>query len=726
MSGLHALLDRIFTPQMVWTIISLGLGAITVTLLLLMWTRWGQYQPLRKCVILSVVAHLLLAAYTSTVQVVLSGNPQSTEPAMRVSSVEVVEEDLESAPEVAEQPVPPEEPWELLATDDPAPAPDVTEPNREETSEPALDEPPPAESVDLAADLAAAPIEPDAAQTPEPSPAELDAPAEEASPAEDAAAIEAPEPEQRPDEPEPLPETHQPERPADIASAPLDASNPDPTQVPSELLTEPTQAPRLADLPRSTETEAAIPGPVDVTAPPVTTPADVDLPVPVLGRLKPVATHDPAIADTAAQGTSPPRVAAESADPLPGAGEIPLSGEASVLPAELTSPPELAASDPNAPPPPPTEVPELYRERLSPDREAVAAEHGGGADTEAAVNAALAWLARHQSTDGRWSARQFGAGREQRVAGQDRSGAGAQADTGVTGLALLAYLGAGYTHLSGEHQATVRKGLEYLLRTQAPNGSLGGQAEIYSHMYCHAMAAIAVSEAYALSRDKQLAAPLRRAVQYTLRAQHPTTGGWRYQPGDLGDTSQLGWQLMVLKSAELAGLAIPARTRDGAARFLQSVASGPQKGLASYRPGERATRTMTAEALVCRQLLGQVGDNAPAREAASFLLGELPGAARANYYYWYYATLALFQLQGDAWPRWNDALQSTLLASQRSDGDLAGSWDANDVWGGHGGRVYSTAMAALCLEVYYRYLPLFGYRPEADAAGRPRPAPPRR
>ena len=42
------------------------------------------------------------------------------------------------------------------------------------------------------------------------------------------------------------------------------------------------------------------------------------------------------------------------------------------------------------------------------------------------------------------------------------------------------------------------------------------------------------------------------------------------------------------------------------------------------------------------------------------------------------------------------------------DGQAAGTWDPDPQWGGYGGRVYSTATAALCLEVYYRYLPIYG------------------
>ena len=126
---------------------------------------------------------------------------------------------------------------------------------------------------------------------------------------------------------------------------------------------------------------------------------------------------------------------------------------------------------------------------------------------------------------------------------------------------------------------------------------------------------------------------------------------------------------------------------------------------------------MTAEALVCRQFLGIVDSPQTLSEASSFVLQEMPGAGRTNHYYWYYATLGMYQLQGEPWRRWNEALQKNLLATQRHDGALAGSWDPDPVWGGCGGRAYSTALATLCLEVYYRFLPLY-----VEAAGRERRA----
>ncbi|NOZ38908.1 MAG: hypothetical protein GXP24_01615 [Planctomycetes bacterium] len=363
--------------------------------------------------------------------------------------------------------------------------------------------------------------------------------------------------------------------------------------------------------------------------------------------------------------------------------------------------------------PPPTEspLPDTYADRFAKDRDALVEQRGGSAQTERAVRAALGWLATAQSKNGGWDASRFGAGIARVVLDQDRRGAGAQADMGVTGLALLAFLGSGHTHTGGTYTHEVAGGLEYLRQRQRVDGSLYGEANFFARMYCHSMATFAVCEALALTNDERLEPMARAAVRYTLSMQHPTDGGWRYQRGDTGDTSQLGWQLMTLKSAQLAGIDIPPITWTRVDHFLRRVRRGNAGGLAAYRPHSSVSRTMTAEALFCRQLqqeqqLGQLSD-AAIKEAIASVTKELPTASRRNFYFWYYATLALHRNQGqsaaaaEAWEAWNHALTTTLLATQQSDG----SWDVNTAWGGCGGRVYTTALSALCLEVYYRYNP---------------------
>jgi hypothetical protein len=356
------------------------------------------------------------------------------------------------------------------------------------------------------------------------------------------------------------------------------------------------------------------------------------------------------------------------------------------------------------------EIPEPLQARVAADRLKAAQPFGATPRTETAVLAALDWLAGAQSADGRWDADAHGAGRETKTLGHDRYGAGAQADMGISGLALLAFLGAGETHLAGKHRVAVQHGLEFLLANQTGDGNLAGSAELFAAMYCHGIATLALSEAYALTGDNRLLPGLQRALQFSITAQS-AAGGWRYRPNeptDPGDMSQFGWQLMALKSADLGGIPMPINTRARMIRFLQSCSIGKSRGLAGYRPGDRGSRTMTAEALVCRYFLDAENSPAALDEGVAYVMEEPPRRQTANYYYWYYGTLAMFQHQGEDWRRWNAALQAELLARQRWDGASAGSYDPDDLWGGYGGRVYSTALAALCLEVYYRYLPVHG------------------
>ena len=153
----------------------------------------------------------------------------------------------------------------------------------------------------------------------------------------------------------------------------------------------------------------------------------------------------------------------------------------------------------------------------------------------------------------------------------------------------------------------------------------GDLAQGGGNMYSHGLSAIVLCEAYAMTQDNGLRGPAQLSLNHIMYAQDPVGGGWRYTPRQPGDTSVVGWQLMALHSAELGGIPIPTQTRARMVRFLQSCSSGRSRGLASYRPGPRPSRTMTAEALVCRYFLS--ADNAPATidEAAACIVEERPG-----------------------------------------------------------------------------------------------------
>ena len=372
---------------------------------------------------------------------------------------------------------------------------------------------------------------------------------------------------------------------------------------------------------------------------------------------------------------------------------------------------------------PPADVPAIYRSRLDANRSALARRAGASTASEEAVERALQWLSRHQDADGRWD----GATAKYRdgtvVEGDDDYMTHCppgdvcfgecyywEADTALTGLALLAYLGAGYTHLDGQYADTVARGLEFLRLSQKPDGDLRGRSQAVG-MYCHAMATLAMCEAYALTADPKLRAPVERAVDFLLKSRAQDRLAWRYAPGaPVGDTSILGWVVMCLKSAQEVGIPITGNARQGVLTWLGKVASGTSNGLARYQPGDKVTPTMTAEAWVCRQFLGVGGPGNSSREAADYLLrgGGEPERQQFNLYYLYYGTLAMYQHGGDAWSRWNLKTRDEILRRQRPRGHAAGSWDPDESqYGTHGGRIYCTALATLSLEVYYRYLRLY-------------------
>lgn len=438
-----------------------------------------------------------------------------------------------------------------------------------------------------------------------------------------------------------------------------------------------------------------------------------------LAEIAPPAESLPAPSSLAFEEPPGAEVAEQVPQVLPSSSAID-SATQSDVPPELVPMHTVAAQDIIAPqpilPPNVSQLPPEYQLRQAANRLEIARAYGADEDSEAAVNAGLQWLASAQAHDGSWIASQHGGGTETYALGENRHGTGDRADTGISGLALLAFLSAGHTHLHGDHQATVGRGLAFLIRAQMPSGDLSGPKQVgngkgvtNARMYCHSIAALALAEAYAMTFDVALREALVKAAGYSIAAQDSRGGGWRYRPGDPGDLSQFGWQAMVLRSVETSGIPVPAQVQQRMRSFLDSCAAGTARGLATYRPREgRPTSTMTAEALACRLLMDYPLTAAARREATSMILRDLPGSTEDNAYFWYYATLALFQLQDENWRVWNQALKQHLLAIQvpayRSE---PGSWTPDSVWGGYGGRVYSTAMCCLCLEVYYRYLPLY-------------------
>jgi hypothetical protein len=249
-----------------------------------------------------------------------------------------------------------------------------------------------------------------------------------------------------------------------------------------------------------------------------------------------------------------------------------------------------------------------------------------------------------------------------------------------------------------------------------PSGDLSGPKQVgndpsvvNARMYSHSIAMLALAEAHAMTHESVLREALVKAANYSIASQDIRGGGWRYNPGEPGDLSLFGWKAMALRSTAKSGINYPVEVDRRMRRFIDSCTTGREGGLATYMPRKGPpSETMTAEALACRLLLDYPLSQQARQEATSLVMQHLPGKGPDNVYLWYYATLALFQLQDGHWHQWNSALKARLISSQVPGyREAGGSWDPDGLWGGYGGRVYATAMSCLCLEVYYRYLPLY-------------------
>ncbi len=343
------------------------------------------------------------------------------------------------------------------------------------------------------------------------------------------------------------------------------------------------------------------------------------------------------------------------------------------------------------------------------DRAVLVRREGGTVHSEKAVEEGLAWIVRHQRANGSWSLN-F---QEQCQAQGCPSHHVMDSDTAATGLALLPLLGAGYIHtVKCRHQDAVRRGIEALVQHQQPNGDLFTGPPGMAYMYSHAIATMALCEAYGISRDSRLKEPAMRAINFIVEAQNPATGGWRYSPGQSGDTSVFGWQIFALRSGHLAGLTIPKTTLRGCSEYLNLAAADSKKITYAYLPGRELTPVMTAEALVARQLLGWPRNHPALIKGAGRIAAHLESDRQRNIYYWYYATQLLHNLKNKDWERWNPHVREELIKTQVKDDTCAnGSWDpshpSSDHWGEVAGRLFQTSLSILTLEVYYRYLPLY-------------------
>ncbi|MBA4188115.1 MAG: hypothetical protein C0467_08860 [Planctomycetaceae bacterium] len=352
---------------------------------------------------------------------------------------------------------------------------------------------------------------------------------------------------------------------------------------------------------------------------------------------------------------------------------------------------------------PPAKAEPAFAWRKEAERAKFLKDVGGTEDSEKAVALGLLWLARQQKSDGGW---EFDAGdKAERVA--------------ATGLAVLTFLGAGETHTDkGKYQKTVEMGIAWLIKGMPLKG--GNAGKLSGNAYAQGIGALALVEAYAVTRDEKIEAAAQAAVDYIIKAQ-AANGSWGYSPGSAGDTSITGWQVQALRVAQLTKtLLLPAATLKKCGEFLDTTAGGKQKAVYGYieRAGAAPGTSLTAVGLLCRHHLEGWGPKHEGMaEGVTGLVKRARNTTPTDSYFLYYASQVVRNFGGEEWETWNEGpkaddgtrkgggVRDTLIGLQdKKPGPNQGSFPADAGYIGKScGRLGTTCMYLMTLEVYYRY-----------------------
>jgi hypothetical protein len=403
---------------------------------------------------------------------------------------------------------------------------------------------------------------------------------------------------------------------------------------------------------------------------------------------------------------------------------------------KTVEPPETAAMPPKqektevAAVTAPSEPLGLYSERTRPDREQWIAQVGGTPVSELGVAAGLEWLARHQGEDGHWGPDCLGPNGSRCEKEHPCGGArGGEYEAALTGLAVLAFQAGGNYDFNGKpYSDNVRRGLDWLVERQGPNGEIVGSMNHLGKapgdparydqrfMYEHAIATFALGEACAVARaaqrhpDERYLAAASKAVEF-IEAQQHNDGGWRYttDPSNPSDASVSGWVMLALKTAKEAELPVRDTTLSRMTAFFKRLAD-PLTGRTHYQGTMFVTHATTGVGMMVDEFVTHEPHSEFVKLGALFLADQAeiewggPNKRLGDFYLWYNCTLAMFMAGGDTWDRWNKVIRDYVISLQvHGDNCDRGSWEPNDHWGGIGGRIYTTALGVLTLEVYYRF-----------------------
>ena len=344
------------------------------------------------------------------------------------------------------------------------------------------------------------------------------------------------------------------------------------------------------------------------------------------------------------------------------------------------------------------------------DRLARLSEAGVGKEVDDAVLRTLDWLKGTQDKSGSW---------------------GTKYKVGMTGLALLTYLGHCETPVSIDYGDSCTAAIVYLLNVgQRNNGKLATDPGDRHWPYEHAIATYALAEAlsfsglhgYEIAGHSEVVAD---AGQWIINNQHES-GGWDYAYDESGprggDLSIVGWQLQALKACQATGVEyrnLDRCVREALAYVARCQASSGGFGYTGPNPsGNLDVHSLTGVGVLSYQIWDKPAHSA-ARKGIRYIAERNIfnyNSADCDLYAHYYCSQAMMRFGGERWATYNEGFADQLLQAQNPDGSfkkpgggmapkaVAATFTQDTPEGIH----YRNCLAALMLEVYYRYLPATG------------------
>ena len=304
--------------------------------------------------------------------------------------------------------------------------------------------------------------------------------------------------------------------------------------------------------------------------------------------------------------------------------------------------------------------------------------------TEQTIRAALKYLSSKRNGNGSWA-----------------TGEGDRQELAMTGYVIMAFLAAGQLPDEGEFGKDVTAGMNFLLNTVRPDGTMQPNGH---YMYGHGIASIALAELYGQTKDPRIRPKLELVIRLIINSQNQK-GGWRYQPriGD-DDISVTVLQVVALRAAKNAGIDVPQATIDRAVRYVRTCYHQRSGGF-TYQPrGGDPGFARTAAAIYSLQVCGEY-DHPWVKKGSEYLFKKKEDRQWFSYGH-FYAAPAQYMVGGDTWRKYYTEIKDLLLKNLSTKGDLY-FWEPRLDQGRPVGQVYCTAVYAKILAVPYHYLPLY-------------------